>query len=67
MPFFLDKTQGVSSLILCVMIDESERLKENCVKNVANILHSLTYTYKNFDSTNYDGPRINVLFTNFSK
>jgi hypothetical protein len=52
---------------MCVMIDSGGRLKQTCIEHVANIFHSLTYMYPEFELSKSNGPRINIVFTNFSK
>jgi len=52
---------------MCVMIDNGCRLKQTCIKHVANIFHALTYMDNEFEILKNNGPRINIVFTNFSK
>jgi len=49
------------------MIDSGGRIKETSIESMAKTLHSLTYTNEDFDPTTMRGPRINILFTNFSR
>jgi len=48
------------------MIDAGGRIKETSVESMARTLHSLTFTDAEFDPT-LGGPRISILFTNFSR
>jgi len=49
------------------MIDSGGRIKETSIESMAKTLHSLTYTDPDFDPSIMSGPRINILFTNFSR
>jgi len=52
---------------MCATIDNEGRLTQNSIMNIANIFHTLTYMYPDFDIKKNNGPRINVIFTNFGK
>lgn len=47
------------------MIDNSGRLRDTSIRSMSRMLLTLTTLYPGFDLKN--GPRINVVFTNFNK
>lgn len=49
------------------MIDAGGRIKETSIESMARTLHSLTYSDPEFDPTEMGGPRLSILFTNFSR
>ena len=49
------------------MIDDGGRIKETSIESMARTMHSLTYSYPNFNPRTSEGPRLNIVFTNFSR
>mmetsp|Transcript_15319 Transcript_15319/g.23583 ORF Transcript_15319/g.23583 Transcript_15319/m.23583 type:complete len:158 (-) Transcript_15319:806-1279(-) len=66
-PFFSDPNQGVSGIVQCIMIDAGGRLKNTSVESMSRTLHSLTFSNPKFSPLFHKGPRLNVVFTNYSR
>lgn len=49
------------------MIDDGGRIKETSIESMARTLYSLTYSYPSYNPHLSEGPRINIMFTNFSR
>ena len=49
------------------MIPKHGRLKDEDIVGMARSFHSLTFSYHDFDPMVQRGPRLNVIFTNFSR
>ena len=49
------------------MVDDGGRLKETSIESMAKTLHSLTYSFPEYDPEYFGGPRLNVLFTKMSR
>ena len=62
-----DKTKGMSCITQCIMVDAGGRIKETSVKSMARTLHSLTYSFPEYDPLANVGPRLNLVFTKESK
>lgn len=59
--------QGVSAIVQCVMIGNNNRVKGSSLDILFKTMHSLTYTHPDYDPLKNEGPRICVIFTDFSK
>ena len=64
---FQDKNKGVSAIVQCIMIDAGGRIKQTSIESMARTFHSLTYSNSDFNPMEQQGPRISVVFTNFSR
>ena len=60
-----DRQQGISSLILCVMPNASERITDSAIKGMNNML----FTFNSLDErTDIDShPRVHIVFNNVSR
>lgn len=59
-------SQGVSSIVQCVMIGGNPRVKESHVDILFKKMHSLGYTHPDYRPLENVGPRICLVFTDFS-
>lgn len=64
---FQDPERGVSAIVQCVMIDAGGRIKQTSIESMARTFHSLTYSHPDFNPMESEGPRLSVVFTNFSR
>ena len=58
------KADGLSALLQCVMIPPSGRISKSAIQIMSKMLQSFTLSYPDSDQ---QGPKILVLFTNFSR
>ena len=49
------------------MIDAGGRIKQTSIESMARTFHSLTYSYPDYNPMESEGPRLSVVFTNFSR
>ena len=62
---FSTSDQGVNAFILCVMIDEGNRIKSTSISAMCDMLLALTSIYKNSDPKAH--PKMFVMFNNISR
>lgn len=64
-PLLLDPNHGLSGIFQTVMIPKAGRITQTQVMPILKILMTLTILYPTFDQQEF--PRINIIFTNFSR
>ena len=55
---------GIAAMLQCVMIPTSGRIEDTAILSMSKMLQSFTLSYPD---SNQQGPKVLVLFTNFSR
>lgn len=64
--FFGEASKGISTILQCISIDAGGRLKETSYESMAGTLHSLMYSFPDYDEEK-GGPQLCVILTKFSR